>query len=121
MKDKKKLSGAATAIISTLRKGYDLLNAEGQLPQVDDATLPNLALAIVSQLQKEITLIEDQAQYDGMTPEEVANQKERDRHEALAKLQEESAAQLAKMKERPAPESVEADADQDGTPVDGES
>jgi hypothetical protein len=109
MKDKKKIATAITGIVSTLQKGYDLLNEGGQLQTVSKEDLPALAPHIVKALNIQLTEIEDHAQYEGMTYEEMLEKKEADRQEAIKRNLEAAGEALRKLKGTDEPEPAETE------------
>lgn len=106
MKNKKALVVAIAGITTALTKGYDLLNDQGQMPAIEkeDLSIAGFAYQIVRELKRQVSLLEENERFEGMTPEEIHDKKELEKAEALAVLQAESAAALKEMKGRPAPD-----------------
>ncbi len=106
MKDKKKIIAALTGINNALKKGYELLKQEHNLPDVADTDLPGYSLHIVKALQQDLNQVNDDAQFEGMTYEEIVEKKEQQRDERIQQMLAQAAEDLRKMK---APEPVETD------------
>ena len=119
MKDKKKLVAALNGIKSSLRRGYNLLNQEGHLPEVEDESLAVLAHHIVKALDKEIGELQENERFEGLTPEEILDKRQEEREAEIEKMVSQ-AGEALKLMRTPDPvdevevvEAPEADLDED--------
>lgn len=106
MKDKKKITALLAAITIALSKGYDALNTNGELPEVDKDTLPVLAPHIVKGLKASLVEIEENARFEGMSYEEIIEKRETEKQEAIQRNLDDAGEALKAL--RAVPESVES-------------
>ena len=103
MKDKKKIAAALTGITNALKKGYELLKQEHNLPDVPDADMPGYSLHIVKALQQDLNQANEEVEFEGMSYEEIVEKKQQQRDERIQEMLAQAAEDLKKMK-TPEPE-----------------
>lgn len=116
--DKKKLTAAISAINSALKKGYDLLNENGQMQEVQTSELAPLAGHILKALTGKLAQVLENEQFEGMTVAEIVEKKASSRREELAELKAKAGRELKELKAVPEVETEEdPDLDVDSNPA----
>lgn len=114
-KDKKKIATAIAGITSALRKGYDLLNQEGQLPEVENDDLAGIGHHILKALKRDLDELSENVRFEGMTYEEILSKKEEEREAAIAQNVADANEAFRKMTQPEPVESVDEE-ESDGEP-----
>lgn len=98
MKDKKKITAVIGRIKSALKAGYDMLNQDGQLPEVEETDMPGLAIPIIRGLEKELAEVVENERFAGMSEEDILEQKTQEREQKIRNLREQAGEALKQMK-----------------------